>query len=300
MKLKTKLYLTLLALALIAGMLIGCVPDAQPGPREEQTIEARVAQVAPAETLTHQPAPATPVVPATPPHTAAHEVQPCSQPLRIAFLVDLSSSTRQFAVSLPDRADLERLVHVVRTCGGEVAFAPIQEDPRNRTPFVRLRIEPPDATSREPQRTDYPDVFQFAKARRQWKKNAAQYKERARDREARNAVAIRDFLDRAEIVLARGATAPATDIFGALRRGNVFHGEDPASWAVAPRKFTLMVTDGYHTVIASHYEPMPSDVTVLVAHGSSDMGSLAKLDPAPMGFESVGAAIRYLEAQGGK
>ena len=218
---------------------------------------------------------------------------PC-KPALIAIFLDFSTSTSEYGVELPTRADVAALIPLLEKCGGEIGVGAIQENARQR--LIRLRIEAPPAPVTEPKREDYSNVFAYNKDRRSFKERRAEYEAQLKEREARDAPRIRVFLDRVERLVEPGATAGSTDVWGALKRGASFLDEDPLSWPVAPNRYLALITDGYHNRRGTHYEPLPQDVIVLVAHGSSDLGALNQLDPPPRCFESVQALFRYIRS----
>jgi len=175
--------------------------------------------------------------------------------------------------------------------GGELAVGLIRDE--SDRPFVRLFVPaPPELPAVGPVPAN---VFAAAAAKRR-EETSRTHVEEAR-RAWREDVAAREasFARSVEPLLARTADAPATDIWSALLRADVFLAE-PNAFPQATKNFVILVSDGVETVADGAAPRLSSPAQLLLVNGAGGIGKLASL--APVRFESLDAALRYAVEDG--
>lgn len=219
---------------------------------------------------------------------------PAMPPLRAAVLLDVTASrpSARIAVSLEDFAPLfDRL----RTSGGEAGVGLIRAD--SDYPLVRCYIPiPPDAPVFSAPPTSG-NLFVNSNNRKREEAERQQYEAKRRAWQLDANARITSFIAAIKPLLDAPPTAKATDLTAAVERGDLMLAE-PSSF-VAADTVILLITDGIHNATAKATPTMHSNARVAVVNGVGSLGALAKLNPAPLRFESTPAAIRYLTGPGG-
>ena len=243
---------------------------------------------APTSMLHHAPKPAV-VCPIVTP--AASLAMP---PFRGVVLLDVTASrpSARIAVSLEDFAPLfDRL----RTSGGEVGVGLIRAD--SDYPLVRCYIPvPPDAPVFSAPTTPG-NLFVNSNNRKREETERQNYDAKRRAWQLDTNARITSFIAAIKPLLGAAPTAKATDLTAAVERGDLMLAE-PSSF-VAADTVILLITDGIHNATAKATPSMHSNARVALVNGVGSLGTLAKLRPEPLRFESTTAAIRYLGEPGG-
>lgn len=225
-----------------------------------------------------------------PAETASTAVGVACEPLKIALIADKSKSApgmRTPAVSLDD---IEAVIDIIATCGGELAFGVIHD--RITDPFVRLRL---DARPQKPADSQARNVL------RQRRQQAAI--ERAHTAEVQawedEAVArIETFGERATPLIERPADANWSPVWDSVARGDLFLSERERGPVAHARRVLILASDAVDDVRGAAgqrrapLQALKSGATVLVVNGAGSAGSLAALKPES--FESFDAAVRYV------
>jgi hypothetical protein len=214
------------------------------------------------------------------------------EPVKIAVIADRSKSAPGTRTPPLTVDDVQALVDLVASCGGELAVGVIHD--RITDPFVRLRLDvpplkPADSQARNviQRRREQADIdLVYDKAVQAWTDEA---NERAAMFEER----VRPLLD-------HSADAAWSPVWDAVARGDLFLAERETGAAVGARRVLILVSDAVDDVprnSAQRRAPireLKSGATVLVVNGAGSAGSLAALAPEP--FESFDSAVRYIDA----
>jgi hypothetical protein len=214
-------------------------------------------------------------------------------PLRVVVFVDQSRSMEGARVSPVSAANFLCVYERLAASGGEFAVGLIRDD--SDRPFARLFIPaPPEVPAA---RALPPNVFAAAAARERENEERARCEEAWRTWRAEMGARQAAFGRSIEPLLARPADAPATDIFSALRRADVFLSE-PSAFPRTTRNIVILVSDGVETAAAGGAAPrLNAPAEIVLVNGAGAMGNLASL--APVRFESLNAALRYAVIDGG-
>jgi hypothetical protein len=194
---------------------------------------------------------------------------PCAGPVRVVILADKTGSAAKNRTPEIRPEELDPLFEQIARCGGEIA-AGILTDRSNR-PLLRVRVDeptpPPAAT--DPRQ----NPFDYARRHAEEVKTRSRLQKDDEERQADASERIREFDQAAKPLLAASAKARCSDIFGGLRRANLFHREPPSLWKRAPRQFTVLVSDAEANCGAPNFEPLPG-VKLLMVNGAPGLGSL--------------------------
>lgn len=241
--------------------------------------------------LAYTGAPTTPPRPAPKPAVVQAIAVP---PFRGAVLYDVTASREQarIAASLDDFAPIfDRL----RMSGGEVGFGLIREDSNH--PLIRCYVPAPPEAPTTPQPVNGGNVFVNANNRKREDGERRKYEAKRRAWEADADARVNTFVIAITPVLAAPADAPATDLTAAVERGDLMLAE-PSTFTNAATAI-ILISDCFHNTTAKSTPTMRSNARVAIVNGIGSIGALAKLNPAPLRFESTAAAIRYITAEGG-
>ncbi len=211
-------------------------------------------------------------------------------PVKVAIVADQSGSrnwTRTPSVR-PD--DLMVLIELLQGRGGEIGLGLIRDD-SNRS-LVRLWIEPPPAAPKQPDQNTNPFVLLEERSRyeQQMERYTRSFEMWRQDSGART----KTFLAAVEPLLDPAVQSPRSDVWGALRRADMFLAEDRTAWGGSASCWVVLITDGEDNVS----EPvtfLASNARLLVVNGSGSAGKLARLQL--LLFESLDAALRHLVAE---
>lgn len=211
-------------------------------------------------------------------------------PVKVALIADKSQSapgTRTPEVTLDD---VESLIEVVASCGGELAFGVIHD--RITDPFVRLRL---DARPQKPSDSIARNVI------RQRREQAAIEGAHANDLkhwEDEATLRIERFGAQLMRLVDHPADAKWSPVWDSVARGDLFLAERELDPAADARRVLMMVSDAVDDmrgVPAQRRAPLKalkSGATLLIVNGAGTAGSLAALEPEA--FESFAAAVRYI------
>ena len=194
---------------------------------------------------------------------------PCTAPARVAVLADKTGSAAHNRTPEIQPEELDPLYEQIVRCGGEIALGVLTD--RSNRPLLRVRVAeptpPPAAT--DPRQ----NPFDYARRHAEEVKTLSRLQKEDEERQADAGERIREFDQAAKPLLAASAKALCSDIFGGLRRANLFHGEPPSLWRRAPRQFTVLVSDAEANCGAPNFEPLPG-VKLLMVNGAPGLGSL--------------------------
>jgi len=186
---------------------------------------------------------------------------------------------------------IEPLLRLLDRRGGELAYGIISD--RSNRGLVRIVIPDPPPEPVEPDSRQNP--FLLVEERAAFDKKMGEYRE-AMDR--RKAVVVQQmnfFRDQVGKLTALPRNAPQTDIWGAVRRLELYMNEPLAS-KVPPHRYAIFATDGIDTSGApkSRFE---SGTVLIVVNGSASLGAMEELEPQR--FESLESAVAFVLAQEG-
>lgn len=214
-------------------------------------------------------------------------------PVRIAFLQDKTGSTSWTRTPQLTTQQLDLLIAVMRPIGGELGFGLIRND-SNRS-LVRLRIETPPGRVAKPKKTG--QLFKDALGMERYRTEQAKFQQELSLWEAETDRRIARFKKDVQPLLDSHADATSTDIWGAVRRADLFLAENDAAWGCSTRRWAVFASDGLHNRHQVKPALLRSGARVLVINSAAEAGSLAALHPDA--FESLEAAFRYISATEG-
>jgi hypothetical protein len=212
------------------------------------------------------------------------------QAVKVAVVLDQTGSrtwTRTPEVKLKD---LSILIELLCGRGGEIGFGLVRAD-SNRS-LVRLRIDQPPIEPQPP--SDRGNAFVLLEQRARHEGQLVTYERLRAGWDQISQSRIDTFLSSIEPLLDSEVLASASDVWGAVRRMDLFLAEDDAAWGGTASRWALLVTDGKDNV-GQPVASLSSGARLVVVNGSGSTGELARLNPVP--FESLDAAVRYLIAQ---
>lgn len=209
-------------------------------------------------------------------------------PVRILVCVDKTGSAPFTLTPSLSTGEVEELLRVVRGRGGELAIGVINA--RSNVPLRRLLLAPPPLEPLAPQPEGNP--FLAARANARHRKCLALFEgERRSFMEMTNA-RIQAFTAEIGSFLVSKPNAPATDVFGALERADLFFGEPASGSTPGTRDYFVLVTDGQDNVRKPYR--MSTSPRILLVNGTGSVGALSALKP--LRFENSASAIRWLAA----
>jgi len=185
--------------------------------------------------------------------------------------------------------DVDLFFEVLRKCGGELGVGLITDD-SNRS-LLRVRIDAPPVKPAVPANESNPfaaaiKAGDYDKLKQNYDSQSAIWKE-AMDKR------FIPFRQDLKALVTAASNAPKTDLWGAVGRIELFLGEDESSWKTTTKRFGILVSDCDDNV---HRKPvaLKSETIWLVVNGTP-VPQLPSL--APVRFESIGSAIRYISAK---
>lgn len=220
------------------------------------------------------------------------------QPVKICVFLDKSGSANQTRVEQIRREELASLVALLRQTGGALAFGLIRDN--SNLPLLRLSIDPPPIAPFLSKQGK--NVFQGSLDRAEHQKEMSRFSVKHRQWEEEMDRRVHAFMEKIEPILRQRADARRTDIWGAVRRADLFLGEDDAVWGGPTKRFIIFISDGQDNVRMPAVTEMKSGPRMIVVNASGSVGSLEPFNPARFElFESVEAAFNHIIAsnQGG-
>jgi hypothetical protein len=205
---------------------------------------------------------------------------PSPAPLRICVLQDLTGSIVDTRTPKIADSELRALIDLIKERGGELGFGVIQE--RSDRGLARLAVGDPPAPP-PPKRRNPWYLETWERARQQAEAARQRWEE---DLETRVEAFVREVQSRLEAPLAR-----ATDVCGALRRGDLMLAEpSPAD----TQRFLVVISDGQHNVRRSTCpDSLAANARLLLVNGSAVQGLVERYEPTR--FESIAAAIAFIQ-----
>ena len=231
-------------------------------------------------TLTGCGAPPEQSVAAAPPSSPA-------PPVKIVCLPDKTASTSWTRVEQVAVEDIDPLIDLVCSRGGELAVGLIR-DSSNRG-LLRLLVPQPPEAPVEPD--THMNPFLLAEQQAAYAKKLRTYEDEVKKQRTLVEEAVADFSEQLETLLAQPPDAQRTDVWGAISRGELFMAEPDDAWKGTPRKFIIAVTDGLDNVHKQTVE-IRSGAQLLIVNSSGSLGDLSILKP--LRFESASSAVQYL------
>jgi hypothetical protein len=219
------------------------------------------------------------------------ESRPVCAPVKVALIVDKSKSapgTRTPALSIDE---VDSLVEVVASCGGELAFGVIHD--RITDPFVRLRL---DARPQKPADSTAHNVIL---RRREQSALTRSYAENLKRWEDNATAKVGAFGQRVKPLLEHAADANWSPVWDSVARGDLFLAERESGPDEDARRVLILVSDAVDDVRGAPaqrraaLQSLKSGATLLIVNGAGSAGSLAGLKP--VSFESFEPAVRYVE-----
>lgn len=212
-------------------------------------------------------------------------------PVKVALIIDKSKSapgTRTPTVSLDN---VESIINIVATCGGELAVGVIHD--RITDPFVRLRL---DARPQKPADSQARNVL---RQRRQQatieRAHSAEVQTWEDDAQSR----IETFGERVTQLIEHPVDANWSPVWDSVARGDLFLSERDREPFSDAQRVLILVSDAVDDVRGASaqrrapLQALKSGAAVLIVNGAGSAGSLAALRPES--FESFDAAVRYVE-----
>jgi hypothetical protein len=210
--------------------------------------------------------------------------------VRIAALVDKTASTSWTRVPVVRVEDFEPLLALLARRGGELAVGLIRDE-SNRG-LLRLKIPRAPAAPTPP--NPHQNPFLLAEARAAYEIGLRRHHEHIEEWRREVSGRLADFRAKLGPLLEVEADATRTDIWGALRRAELFLNEPQSSGLVAPHNWILLVSDGEDNARRPKVA-LRSGARLLLINSSAMLGALAELKP--LAFESFPAATAYLVAE---
>lgn len=211
-------------------------------------------------------------------------------PVKVVLIADKSKSAPGMRTPTVSLDDIESIIDIIATCGGELAVGVIHD--RITDPFVRLRLD-----ARPQKQAD----SQARNVLRQRRQQAALERAHAADLQAWEDEAvsrIETFGELARPLIERPADANWSPVWDSVARGDLFLSERERGPAADAHRLLILCSDSADDVrgaAAQRRTPMQSlksGATILIVNGAGSAGSLAALSPEL--FESFDAAVRYV------
>lgn len=218
-------------------------------------------------------------------------------PLALATMFDQTASANSTRTEQPNLPELMPLIERIKRSGGELAMGLIRD--RSNRPLLRLRIEPPPIAPNRP--SNGGNTYEVARRLDQYDADYRefQYKYDIWQQTANERIKV--FVEALRALLAQPANARRTDLFNALARADLFLSEASLGFGTTtrPLKMILLVSDGKDNVGAK-IPAMRSNARIIVVNGVGSLGSLERLNPPPLQFESFEAAVRFIVTMKGE
>lgn len=205
-------------------------------------------------------------------------------PVKIVCQIDKTGSGSAMGVVQPTPESFASLIGLIGKTGGELAVGLICD--RSNRPLIRLRVEQPSQPDEvQIDRTLNPFEQEQQRVAAEEKRRSPEWKRK----ELQQAQLIEEFKAKLRDLLSRPANAARTDIWGAVRRSELFLNE-PEAWRLAAHRYAVFITDGIDNVYG-RVGAMP-DTKLILVNSAGSVGALEVLKP--LRFESQEAAFRYI------
>lgn len=208
-------------------------------------------------------------------------------PVIIGIMQDISLSGDHNRIPFISEQQLGKLLEIIKDHSGELGFGLIA-DQSNRT-LIRLRVDKEPVAPVRPAKERNP--FFAVQQRKAYQRSRDSYNEKMVRWNKEFSQSNQRFIDSVERLM-RNTKRGWTDIWGAVKRLNLFLEEDVASWDKEPLRFAVLITDGENTIRKPKVTMTPQ-AKVIIVNGSASAGNLAELKP--LAFENIDAAIRYIQ-----
>lgn len=230
------------------------------------------------------------------PHADPANAAPASapRPVRLALFIDKSKSVIENDVRPPSLEDLVPIIDRLGVAGGELAVGRIAV--HSNISLERLRVEAPPGAPERPSEDMNP--LDLNDAMEAYTVAARAHEKQMETWTAEEAQKATEFLSRVRPILEGPPDASSTDIWGAVRRADMFLSEPSGPSNVEPVRILVLVTDGIDT---ANSRPVTPSVPIQVAFvGARDIERYQTLHPKL--FESSASALRWVieTAQGTK
>jgi hypothetical protein len=218
-------------------------------------------------------------------------------PLKVGVMSDKTASAGHTRTPQLAPDDLNPLIELVCQRGGELGVGLVTDYSNNS--LVRLRVETPPAPPREPTKEEREgNAFDVAHLMDSYKAERAKYEEVKKQRDEEVGRRVEEFRAAVSELLARKPDARRSDVWGALRRAELFLSESDVGWAQPTHRYLLLVSDAQDNAGQPRLT-LKSGAQLLIVNGSASLGSIASLNPQP--FESPAAAFHHIvAAEGGQ
>jgi hypothetical protein len=208
-------------------------------------------------------------------------------PIRIVVLQDKTESANWTRTPQITVADLDPIFDLLKQLSGELAFGLVR-DSSNRG-LVRVRIGAAPLEPRKPQRAGR--SFDDMRSAREYREQHADWERKLVAWKTETEAKIVLFKAAVEPLIKQKADAPATDLWGAVRRADLLLAE-PVAGHMTLHAWLLASTDGGHNRGPILNGELRSGARLVIVNAADESGSLASLHP--LRFESLLAAIRFL------
>lgn len=209
-------------------------------------------------------------------------------PVRVVVLQDKTGSANWTRTPQLTLSDFDRLIDLLKARSGEVAFGLIR-DSSNRG-LLRLRIDSAPVAPEKPAQTGR--VFDDARSVKAYRQANATYHRQLEQWQTATDASITLFKSSMGPLLDQPANARATDVFGAIRRGDLLLAEPQANGAPAVHAWLIAATDGDHNNGPVMMGKLRSGARLVVINSAGRIGSLKVF--APITFESISSAMRFM------
>ena len=236
-------------------------------------------------------------------------------PTRIVLVKDETLSSETNRIRETTIAEVQPLFPLLKQNGGEMAYMSLCDN--SDRPAVRVHIaSPPRLSSSDLHQANQPAApdtrgvspFKLPKIEAEYQNELARYQQLQQENEAtlqqhQKALAqwqrdaeqkLEAFSSQIEPLLEKPATCQSSNVWSALRRADIILSEVDGGWAIPPKNFALLVTDGLHNTDTPSVQ-MRSDAEVLLVNGSGESGIFVNFQHRS--FEAVSAAVRYLAVE---
>lgn len=217
---------------------------------------------------------------------------------------DKSGSANEHRTPQLAVGDLKPIIKRLRACGGELAVGLIKEE-SNRS-LTRLYLARPDLKPlpEEPSREESDNVFAFDQAVMEYKNARAKAEKVRATTLARHhrttEQRIEAFTAEAADLLKTAPEARHTDVWGGIRRAELFLAEPEVGAGAAPRKVMIVISDALDNRGRTPVTlPPESGAQVLLVNSAPSLGAFENQTPKPVQMESIPSAVRYLERRFG-
>jgi len=216
---------------------------------------------------------------------------PSCAPAKIAIVLDKSKSAGRMRTPSVSLDDVEPLIELIATCGGELAVGVIHD--KITDPFVRLRL---DAQPQKPAESQARNLLRRRDEQDEIDRAFAEEFARWED-ETTSRVSV--FGERVTALVDHPADANWSPVWDSVARGDLFLAERESGLTSSATRVLLLASDavddarGVPAQRRTPIQTLKSGAAVLIVNGAGSAGSLGALDPEL--FESFDSAIRYID-----